>query len=224
MSWLVRFVRSSIGAKIVMALSGFGLYLFVLQHMIAQWLIFAGPDAMNAYAYNLKNMPLVLWGGRAGIILAFVVHILSGVRLAYLQRQARPQAYAMKKAVRASLASRTMVLSGLVVLAYLVYHLLHFTLGVTNPADFEVKDPLGRHDVFRMMVLGFQQPAIVVAYVIANVLVGLHLWHGVSSMFQTLGITRPKKLVGGIGPFFGLTIAAGFITVPLAVLFGYVHL
>jgi len=225
MSWVQNFAKSSIGAKVVMALSGLVIVGFVLGHMLGNLQIFLGPDALNSYAANLHALPLLLWGTRIVVGLAVLLHIASGLRLVLMNQAARPEKYAKKSYVRASFASRTMRLSALVLLAFIVYHLLHFTLGVTNPADKAHVDALGRPDVYKMVILGFSNPVIAITYVIAMLLLGLHLSHGASSMFQSLGLHHPKYngFIDKIGPALAGIIVVGNCSMPLAVLFGCIQ-
>ncbi len=226
MGWVGRFATSSIGAKILMALSGLILFGFVLVHMAGNLQVFLGQDAYNAYAHFLKGLPELLWPARLVLLSAVLLHIFSGLRLAAIDRAARPVAYAQRRYRQASWASRTMALSGLVVLSFLVYHLLHFTLGVTHPADFARRDPAGHHDVYSMLVLGFKNPYVAGAYMVSMALLGLHLSHGVSSLLQTLGFNHPRynRGVAYIGPLFAALIVVGNISMPLAVLLGWIKL
>ncbi|MEZ4272175.1 MAG: succinate dehydrogenase cytochrome b subunit [Myxococcota bacterium] len=185
MGWIVTFAKSSIGAKIIMALTGALLAGFVFAHMAGNLLLFAGPEALNSYAKRLKDLGPLLWIARGGLLLVFVVHIASAVRLGFLDRTARPQRYQHNATIQTTLAARTMILSGLLLLAFVVFHLLHFTLGVTHPEHFAQVDSLGNHDVYNMVVRGFQQPLVSASYIVAMVLLGMHLSHGVSSMFQS---------------------------------------
>lgn len=224
-SWVGRFIRSSVGAKIVMALSGALMFGFIIGHMAGNLQVFLGQDAFNAYAHFLKTTPALLWGTRVVLILSVLAHAVSGLRLAALNKAARPVGYVRKSPVRSTLASRTMALSGLVVGAFIVYHLLHFTVGVTNPEFFTLTDAQGRHDVFTMFVKSFEVPAIAAAYIVANALLGMHLIHGAKSMFQSLGLNHPKYnlLFRVVAPGIGLLVVAGNIFLPIAVLAGIVH-
>lgn len=226
MKWVVTFAKSSIGAKFVMALSGLVLFGFVLIHMLGNLQVYQGQDAYNGYAYFLKSKAPLLWGARLVLLSAVLLHIVSGVRLAMLNRAARPQAYVQKKFVRATFTSRAMLLSGLTLLAFIIYHLLHFTLGLTNPAHHNLLDAQGRHDVYAMFVLGFQNVYIATAYIVAMLCLGLHLNHAVSSMFQTLGINSPRyeRLIANLGPAFALLIVIGNISMPISVLLGLIDL
>lgn len=225
MPWLIRFAKSSIGAKVVMAISGGAILLFVLVHMAGNLQIYMGQDAYNAYAYFLKSKPALVWTARLGLLVMVSLHVASGLRLALLNRAARPQAYAVRRYTRATWSSRSMAISGLCVLSFIVYHLLHFTLGVTDPANYHLVDSAGRHDVFTMFVRGFQQPAVAISYMVAMVLLGLHLEHGASSMFQTLGLNhaRYNRVIGKIGPALATLIVLGNVSMPAAVLLGIIH-
>ncbi len=223
---IVRGLRSSIGTKYIMALTGAALLLFVLAHMAGNLLIFKGQDAVNSYAQGLKDMGPLLWVARIGLLGIFIVHIASAMRLSLRNAAARPVAYNEHRPILSALASRTMVMSGLIILAFLVFHLLHLTLGVTHPEHYKAVDELGRHDVFSMVVLGFQQAPVTIAYVVAMILLGFHLKHGVSSLFQTLGINRPsyRPLTALLGWLVAGLIVVGNCSMPLAVFFGLIKL
>lgn len=231
MEWLFKFAKSTVGAKVVMALTGLALVGFVLAHMagnlqvlIALWDPAAAQEALNSYAAGLKSLGALLWVMRIGLLVAVVVHILSALRLAALNRAARPVSYQVKKHNASTLASRTMTLSGLLVLAFIVYHLLHFTLGVTHPEHFALVDRMGRHDVYSMFVLGLSQPAVAVSYIIANILVGLHLSHGVRSLFQSLGLRTPKyeTMIVGLARGVATIVVIANVSMPLLVLVGLI--
>lgn len=225
MSWLVRFWRSSIGGKVTMAVTGALLFLFLVGHLAGNLLLFNGPDALNGYAAWLKDNPGILWSARIGLLLVFLLHVATGIRLARINRAARALPYAREDTVRASYASRSMLMSGLVVLAYSAYHLLHFTLGVTHPGHFGRVDAQGRHDVYAMVVLGFSEPLVVAAYVAAMVLLFLHLSHGLASMLQTVGIHEGRwtPLLRGVAWLLAVAVPAGNAFIPLAVLAGMVE-
>jgi len=150
-------ISSSIGKKLTIAVTGLGLYLFVLIHLAGNLQVFGGPEMTNAYAYKLKSMPLVLWGARFGLLAIFSLHIFTGIRLALQNRAARPQAYAKSNTVQATLASRTMVQTGGMILLFVIFHLAHFTLFAIHPEYANLHDVKGRHDVYRMMIFGFSR-------------------------------------------------------------------
>ncbi len=215
-------LKSSIGSKVIMALTGLGLVLFVIIHMTGNLQMFIGQEAMNNYAVTLRKVPLLLWVARLGIIGFFVFHVFDGLRLKLKNRAARPEAYASQNTVRATFASRTMAISGVLILVFLIYHLLHFTLGVTNPDHFALIDAQGRPDVFNMVVYGFQNVIVASGYVLAMVLLFAHLSHGAASWLQSLGWHHPKVNAAAkiIAPAVTWLVCLGFVSVPLAVLFG----
>lgn len=236
MTLLLAPVRSSLGTKYVMALTGLVLITFVLGHMAGNLLIFLGPDALNSYAYALKARPALLWAARLVLLVVFVMHIALGIRLTLWNKDARPVRYVYEDTYQASWASRHMMLTGMLLLAFVVYHLAHFTLGVVHEADvggvsvgyLDLKEPLegqtGRHDVFRMVVYGFRNPIITASYLVFQVFLWLHLWHGVSSWFQSLGISHPRYqgIIRGAGPVVATLVLIGNSSIPLAVWLGLV--
>lgn len=226
MGWVLKFAQSSIGAKVLMAISGALLFGFVLVHMLGNLQIYLGQEPYNAYAHFLKSTPELLWGARLALLTAVSVHTATGIRLQYLNRVARPVAYQEKNYTRATLTSRSMLWTGSVVLAFIVYHLAHFTLGLTDPTHAGLIDPKGYHDAYSMFVYGFQNIYVSAFYIIAMVLLGMHLEHGVSSMFQTLGINHPRfnGLLHKVGPAFAILIVLGNVSMPIAVLLGYITL
>ena len=219
-----RFLLSSVGAKIVMALSGVGLGLFIVNHLLGNLLVFAGPNASNAYAKGLKDLGPILWLLRGGILLAAIAHVWAGIRCKLHDRAARPVRYVNEATRAASFASRTMAVTGLLLLAFLFLHLDHFTFGISHPQFITWKDAEGRHDVYRMTIAGFQSVPYSIVYVVAQVLLALHLSHGLHSLFQHLGIfgkrlTRVLQLAGQAAAWI---ISLAFISIPLAVLLGIV--
>lgn len=221
MAWLKQSINSSIGGKLVVAVTGLLLVGFIIAHLSGNLLIFAGKDAINSYAAGLRKFPALLWVARIGLLLAAAGHIYFTIRLNLRNRSARPQQYVKKTYARASLQSRTMVLSGLVVVFYVFYHLAHLTWRVTDP----YLATLGEFDVYEMLVHSFRQPLVAGFYVIAVCLLGMHLSHGVSSVFQTLGVNHPKynPFIRAIGPVLGALLAFGYISIPVAILIGIVQ-
>lgn len=187
------FLKSSIGKKAVMAVTGFFLFGFVLVHMLGNLQIFLGPEALNSYAEHLEDLPFLLWPARLFLLTTLIVHMTVGIQLAIENKNARGLVpYAVKNTVQASVASRTMVMSGLIIFAFIVYHLLHFTWGVTNPEFFHLTDTKGREDVYSMVVLSFRNVYISAAYIFAMAVLCLHLSHGIPSFFQSLGFNDEK--------------------------------
>ena len=276
-------LRSSIAKKAVVAVTGLLLFGFVIGHMVGNLQIFLGRETINNYGEFLHSMPELLWLVRFGLLAAVVLHIVFTIWVYRENRASRSQRYVMERTTRASPASRTMLLSGLLVLAFIVYHLLHFTVQVTNP-DYKQfyehegrpvtlvsLDPLQigpsqaeadvhaarnasaadeggianeaaraieeipaesvgaeerreyRRDVYRMVILGFRDPLISMVYIVAQILLGLHLSHGASAMFQTLGLTSPKyrKAMFLVGPVGATIIVLGNVAIPVIILLDY---
>lgn len=226
MSGLTKFFYTSVGAKMVMAVTGFLLFAFVLGHMAGNLQVFAGADKLNSYAAFLQSNQVLLWFVRASLLVILVLHVWSSSRLTLDNRAARGTSYVVNKPVKASFPSRNMYLTGAMVFFFVAYHLAHFTLGWTHPEIKAFIDPLGRPDVYRMVVVGFSSVWVSSTYIIAMVLLGIHLWHGASSMFQSLGMTRPRYrgFFDGFGPVFASLIVLGNVSMPIAILAGLVPL
>ena len=200
-----------------MALSGLVLAGFVLGHMTGNLLMFKGPEAINAYATWLHANPGLLWGARIVLILSTIAHIWAGILLTLENRAAREGGPAVDATRRASLSSRTMPYSGVVILAFLVFHLLHFTFRQIALGGVDFGD-----NVYKMVIAGFTQPAVAVFYIVSLILLGLHLSHGISSVFQTLGLRneRWRSRLDCVASLYAWIVALGFISIPLAVLTG----
>ena len=223
---LISIVTSSIGRKVIMALSGLGLILFVIIHAAGNLQIFLGQEAFNAYAAQLKAIPAVLWTARAGLFAFFAGHIVMALGLTRTKRAARSTPYAVKRRVQLGYAARTVLTSGLVIWAFVAYHLMHFTLGVTDPALYQLTDAQGRHDVYSMVVYGFQNLYVASAYIIAMLLLGAHLIHGTSSLWQSLGFNYPNlsRVLFYGGRLVTAAIIGGFISIPVSVQLGWLTL
>jgi succinate dehydrogenase / fumarate reductase cytochrome b subunit len=232
LSWLRRVIASTVGGKLIVALSGLGLTGFVIVHMIGNLQIFAGRDAINTYAQFLKDHGGLLWFVRVSLLTIFLLHVIWAVRLKLKAKAARPVPYVYEDTVQASLASRTMLLSGLVILFFILFHLAHYTLGWIKPAEvapgvhvnyLSLRDPLGRHDVYNMMVFGFREPIVAILYLAAQVFLLLHLSHGVQSAFQSLGINSPRwqPTIRGLGWTIALAVVGGNVAIVLGVWLGW---
>ena len=219
------FFCSSIGKKWIMGITGFMLVGFLIAHLSGNLLIFVGPEALNEYAEFLEGLGAPLWIARAGLLTAFVLHIVSAASLSRENRAARPEAYAYKNTVRASIASRSMGISGSFILFFVVGHLLHFTWGVIQPEYAHLEDASGKEDVYGMIVNGFSHAEIVIPYVLALMFVGAHLSHAISSFFQTVGFNHKTytPLINKAGPMIAAAISLGYISIPLSVFFGIVN-
>ena len=218
---------SSLGKKYLMALSGFVLVGFVFVHMAGNLQILMGQEKINAYAHALQSLPLpILWGSRLFLLLAVVVHAVTAYQLVKENRAARPNRNDVEKTQRAGIASLKMGLTGSILLAFIVFHLLHFTIRTIYPEYSEMMTTVGSpdsneiHDVYSMVLAGFQHTWISVFYVVAMFLLCGHLAHGVSSAFQSLGIRSENWRVKLelAAKAYAWVIFVGFSIVPLLVL------
>jgi succinate dehydrogenase / fumarate reductase, cytochrome b subunit len=230
MNLVERIWRSSLGKKYVMAVTGLALFGFVVGHLVGNLQVFGPPEAINGYAHFLKSKPLLLWGARLGLLACVGLHVAAAITLSALNKAARPVGYGgVSRPYAASLGSRTMLLSGLVILAFVVYHLLHFTAqqpGINGVGDFSrlrttlQGEPVA--DVYAMMILGFQVWWVALFYLLAQALLFLHLGHGLASLFQSLGFRnhvwwpRVTLLARGLS----VAIFLGYASIPVAVLGG----
>lgn len=250
MKALISFYQSSIGKKVFVAVTGFLLVLFVIGHMLGNLQIFLGPDWINAYAYKLQDLGALLWAIRLGLLAVVAVHIICTIQLTIENRAARPEKYAVSAPTKSTIYSRTMAVSGVIVLAFIVFHLLHFTVrvipgheynkgdivfadGTVRPAHIELDkkwgiklhevEPHEAHNTFDMMVAGFSYWYISGFYVLAMTLLFMHLSHGVASLPQTLGIRNKHwaNFLSLTGRAVSWIVFAGFISIPIAVLLGY---
>ncbi len=224
---LLSYVTSTIGRKTLVAITGLMLFGFVIMHLAGNLLIYQGPAALNEYAAFLKSKPAVVWAGRIGLLGALSVHLWGTLSLAARNRSARPVGYRMRRTIVSTLSSRTMVLTGFTILAFVVYHLLHFTVGVTHPDHHALVEATAtgtRHDVFAMVVAGFREPVVASIYIVAQVMLAVHLSHGVASTVQTLGFNHPTftPLVKRGGITVAVLLALGNGSIPIAVLAGWI--
>ena len=201
-----------------MALTGLVLAGFVLGHMTGNLLMFKSPAAINAYAKWLHENVALLWTARSVLLISVFAHIWVGIQLTLENRAARAGGPAAEATRRATIGSRTMPYSGVVILGFVIFHLLHFTLKAVALGDVAV-DP---NDVYKMVVTGFSCKTVAVFYIISMLLLCLHLSHGVSSVFQTLGLRneRWRGRLDVLALAYAWIVALGFISIPLAVLTG----
>ncbi len=225
MMWLANFYRSAIGKKAVMAVTGLILFGWIFLHMVGNLKVYFGPEHFNEYARFLKTMfaPAVpeagmLWLSRIVLLVAVVFHIHAAYALTMMNREARPVGYRDRDYVKASYASRTMRWGGVIILIFVVYHILHFTTGQAHH-DFIQTDP------YHNFVAGFRIWWISAFYIVANIALGLHLYHGVWSMFLSLGVThkRFENWRRMFATVFAVLITLGNISFPLSVLLGIVR-
>ena len=210
---VLRFWNTTIGKKAVMAVSGAILAAFVLGHLIGNLQIFMGPDQFNGYARTLRHLPELVWPVRVILLVMVILHIWSSLELAVLKSEARPVGYRKHTSAGSSYASRTMYMSGPIVAAFVVYHLMQFTFGVGGT-------PYHEFDAYGNVIQGFRVPAVSIFYIIAMALLCLHLRHGLWSMFQSLGFTNPRHIlrIRRAASIVSLFVFFGFISIPVAVM------
>jgi succinate dehydrogenase / fumarate reductase, cytochrome b subunit len=226
MSWFVTYVRSSIGAKHVMAVTGLALVLFAIAHMAGHFGMFAGPDAYNSYAHFLQGLGALKWAVRGGLLAVLIIHIVAAIGVSAENRAARPVKYAVYRTKKTNIMARTMAITGLALFAFIGFHLIHFTVGLVQPDYFHVMDPKERYDAYSMFVHGFQNVAIYVVYLLSIALLASHLGHGASSWLQSLGLRHPKynALIEKLGPVLSIVLFLGYMAPPTAVLLGVITL
>ena len=212
------FYSSTVGKKAVMAVSGCILFLFVLGHLAGNLQIYEGPEKLNNYSRLLHSMPALLWGARIVLLVMVALHLWSSIQLAVRNYEARPTGYVKKKSTGSSYASRTMYWSGPIILAFVIYHLLDFTFGTVNP-NFQ------EGNVYANVIASFQVAPVAVFYIVAMLLLCMHLYHGLWSMFQSLGFNQARYTMAlkRAAATIAILIAAGNISIPLAVLAGWVN-
>ena len=213
----VGFYATPLGKKAVMAVSGAILFLFVVGHLIGNLQIYEGPEKLNRYAVFLRSMPALLWGVRLTLLAMIGLHIWSSFALLARKNSARPIGYKQWKATDSSYASRTMYWSGPIILAFVIYHLLDFTFGTVNPHYQE-------GNVYANVVASFQVIPVSAFYILAMILLCTHLYHGLWSMFQSLGFYHPRftPILKRGAAVVAFLIAAGNISIPISVLAGIV--
>lgn len=224
---MLGFLKSSILSKIVVAITGLMMVLFIVGHTLGNLLIYVGPEAINSYAVGLADLGPGLWVVRIVLLLALILHVVATINLTMHNKKVGGN-YKVNNYKASTFSSRFMAYAGLTLLFFILYHLAHFTLGITNPSDYASQATLenGRvvHDVYTMVILGFQNVIVSLFYVIAVIFLGLHLKHGVHSMFQTLGI-HGKELTPKLQKFaaaFAFIIVISLISIPITIMLGLV--
>jgi succinate dehydrogenase / fumarate reductase cytochrome b subunit len=225
MTRLVSHLQSSVGRKVILALTGLGLVIYVIFHMLGNLQVFEGPHAFNSYAAFLRDMPILLWTARMGLLSVVILHIGLAIQLSVRNRRARHVSYAVREYRQASWASRTMATSGIVLLLFILFHLSHLTAGVIDPSFADRLDAEGHRDVYGKIVHAFQNPFIVALYLVGQLGLGMHLSHAVSSSLQTLGIEQAafNRLFKAAGPTVALLVVLGNVAIVLAIFSGFVR-
>jgi len=200
-----------------MAVTGVVLAGFVVGHLLGNLQIFLGPDRFNTYARMVKSLPELLWPVRITLLISVMLHIWSSVQLAVVKSEARPIGYVRTKSTASTYASRTMYMSGPILAAFIVYHLMQFTFGVGGT-------PYMESDAYGNVINGFRAPAVSLFYIVAMGLLCLHLRHGLSSIVQSLGLTHPRYTprLKSIAVLVATLIFLGFVSIPVAVLAGLI--
>jgi succinate dehydrogenase / fumarate reductase cytochrome b subunit len=226
--WAKTYLSSSVGQKILVALTGLGLVGFLIGHMIGNLKVFSGPESLNKYADFLKHdIGALLWIARAGLLAMFFIHLTVTLKLQSQAKAARPVAYASRRTAQASTASKTMLWTGLVVGAFTIFHLAHYTFLVVHPDYANLKYTLlnGKevHDVYKMVIAGFSTPWISGLYIVAQVLLFVHLSHGIASALRTLGLVgkRFEPAAKALAYATAGTILAGNLAIVVAILAGW---
>jgi succinate dehydrogenase / fumarate reductase, cytochrome b subunit len=226
--------NSSLGKKYIMAVTGCVLFLFVIGHLAGNLQIFIGREALNRYGNLLQTNPEIIWPVRLIMIVMVILHIWSATKLTLENRAARPQGYNVYEPLGSTFASRTMYVGGSIVLIFIIYHLLHYTVMVQylngthkDFAAFMEKLPgeagEGRHDIFKMLVVGFSNPFVSGFYILGLAVLCLHLSHGASSMFQSLGWKNEvyRGFLDRAAQVVAVLIFLGYTSIPVAILCGY---
>jgi succinate dehydrogenase / fumarate reductase cytochrome b subunit len=234
MNIITNVFQSSVGKKYVMAVTGFVLFLFVVGHLAGNLQIFLGREAINRYGDFLQSNPELIWPARLGLLLMLGLHIWSAIMVSLENKAARPVEYMVYEPLGSTYASRSMLMSGSIVFVFVIYHLLHYTaevqyLNLTGQNFAAFMEPLPghlppeRHDIYKMMVVGFSQPVVSGFYVLGLALLCLHLSHGASSMFQSLGWKNEayRPWLDKVAVVVAVAIFVGYTSIPVAILCGY---
>jgi succinate dehydrogenase / fumarate reductase cytochrome b subunit len=220
--------QSSLGKKYLMAVTGFFLFLFVIAHLVGNLQVFLGPEAINRYGHFLQSNLELVWPARVILLLLLIVHIWAAAVVSLENKAARPDGYAVYEPKGSSYASRTMLMSGTIVFVFIVYHILHYTaqvqyINLTGQNFVTFIDPEKRHDIFKMMVVGFNNGWVSAFYILGVGLLCLHLSHGASSMFQSIGWKNDayRPFLDKAARVVAVLIFLGYISIPVAILCGY---
>ena len=215
---MLGFWRTTIGKKIVMAVTGVIMIAFLIGHVAGNLLVFRGAAPLDAYSAFLKQGAGVLWAVRCILFVSVVLHVVAAAQLLALDRVARPRGYARTQPQAATPSSRSMRIGGVVIAVFVVFHLLHFTTGTIHPAPFE------ETHVYENVVGSFRIWWVSAIYVVAMIAIGLHLFHGGWSWLRTLGLSRPsaEPLRRPVAAALAILIWAGFTVIPVAIFFGLV--
>jgi succinate dehydrogenase / fumarate reductase cytochrome b subunit len=210
----IRFYQASIGKKFVMAVTGVILFGYLVGHLLGNLQVYLGAERMDNYAAFLHATPTLLWSVRALLLVSVVLHIVASIQLTLLKRRARPAGYVKKEAVDSSYAARTMMWSGPIIAAFVIYHILDLTTGAAGSAQFQDLR------AYENLVYSFRRIPVSAFYIFSMVLLGMHLYHGLWSMFQSVGFSHPRytPVIKRTAAWVAILMSAGFISIPVAVL------
>lgn len=223
MSWLIKFITSSLGQKVIMSLTGLFLTSFLVIHLLGNLQLLAndGGESFNTYAYMMTNNPLIK-GVSYGLYFFIIVHTIQGLMITFKNKMSRGgQGYAVKPKGNASFSSKNMALLGTLILAFILIHMGDFWLKMKMDWLGEPKLYEGFEvpvkDLYARVSVAFQNPLLVLAYVVGQIVLALHLWHGFQSAFQSLGLNHPKytPAIKGFGKAFSILVPAGFAIIPI---------
>ena len=222
----MQLTQSSVGRKIIMAVTGTMLIAFICVHLLGNLSVFAGSAAINAYAQKLHSLGPMVWVFRLAMLGIFALHIVFGIQLTIENKAATPEKNVQVKRLKTGFAAETMVISGVALALFVLYHLAHFTIRCTNPEIYvPIEGAKGMVDVFVMVTQGFSSIFTVLLYVIGMIFLALHVSHGFQSVFQTLGLSNDRSLpvMGNFSKLAGLVLLAGYASIPLLIILGIVR-
>lgn len=218
MSWILRYYRSTLGKKTMMAATGIILFGYIVLHLLGNLQIYAGPDRINAYAKFLHANPALVWAVRIVLIFCVLVHMLAAFQVWWRSRQSRDVKYRMFRPPAVDYAAKTMIYGGVIIALYVVFHIFDLTIGSIHPGFVEGQ-------VYANLVHGFQIWWLAAIYIVANLVLGVHLYHGLWSLFQTLGWEHPRwnPARRWFAVVVSVLIAAGFVSIPVSIFTGLVR-
>ena len=222
---ILNFYNSTIGKKVVMAVTGLILLGFVVMHLLGNLQIFLGPEKFNEYAAFLQSISELLWIARTVLLVSLVLHVITAFLLKKTNRDARKVGYLKNERIQVDPATLYMLETGVVILFFVILHLAHFTFGVLQPESSHLVDSEGRHDVYQMVILGFNQGPYSIIYIISMIALSFHLRHAFWSMFQSVGAYSPNLGIQlkKISKILAIVVAFGYISIPLSVQLGLLN-
>jgi succinate dehydrogenase / fumarate reductase, cytochrome b subunit len=214
----IRFYQAAIGKKVVMAATGVVLFGYLVGHLLGNLQVYLGAERMDGYAAFLHATPTLVWSVRVLLLVCVVLHIVASIQLTVLKQEARPIGYVKQQAIGSSYASRTMIWSGPIIAAFIIYHILDLTTGTVSTSQFR------ELYAYENLVYSFRRIPVSAFYIFAMVLLGMHLYHGLWSMFQSAGFSHPRytPVIRRAAAWAAIVMTAGFISIPIAVMTGLV--